>query len=102
MPAKFTGFFRSRWHGETPLMITFWRDMLCGGTAINIPAALLAIILHAANAPAAIALAIFFMLLPWNIFLFLAVWRSSELAEPSTALVTRSVAALWLGVVIVM
>lgn len=99
--SKLTGFFLSRWRGEAPLAITFWRDMLCIGTALNIPAGLLGIALHVANAPVAIAMSVLFALLPWNVFLFLAVWRSSELVKPFTAYMARSLAALWLGAVMI-
>jgi hypothetical protein len=94
-------FVLSRWRGDAPLETIFWRDMIIVGTALNIITGLATIALLASGVPAAIALAVHLALLPWNIFLFLAVWRASERIDPSDALATRVMAAVWLLAVII-
>jgi hypothetical protein len=89
-------FFLSRWRGEVPLAITFWRDMIFIGTALNILSALFAITLHAAGAPTTVVLSIFFAPLPWNLFLYLAVWQSANRATPFDALTARTGGVAWL------
>lgn len=98
-PSRISGFFQSRWRGEAPLAITFWRDMLFVGTALNIPVGLIAILLDTAGAPVGVVLTVFFALLPWNLFLFIAVWRCASNATPISALVAKTGAALWLTAV---
>jgi hypothetical protein len=97
--SRVIAFFRSRWRGEAPLAITFWRDMLLVGTTLNIPVSLMAILLDAAGAPAGVVLGVFFAMLPWNLFLFLAVWRGASKAAPVSGLVAKTGAALWLTAV---
>jgi hypothetical protein len=78
------------------LAITFWRDMMFAGTALNILSGLFAITLLAADTPTAVVLSIFFAPFPWNLFLYLAVWKSASQATPFDALIARTVAAVWL------
>jgi hypothetical protein len=85
----------ARWRGEAPLGIVFWRDMLLYGTMINVVATLASLMLLAFDAPAALATAIFFLPLPWNFFLFYAVWRCAALAGLVGA-AAQILAALWL------
>ncbi len=91
------GFLRARWQGETPLATLFWRDMLSIGTSVNIVAACLGIALMVNDAPPAISLAVYFSVMPWNLFLFLAVWRKAENESPPLALGARICASLWLA-----
>jgi hypothetical protein len=97
--SRVSNFFRSRWRGEAPLAITFWCDMLLVGTALNVPVSLIAILLDAAGAPAGVVLGVFFALLPWNLFLFLAVWRCASKAAPISGLAAKTGAAVWLTAV---
>jgi hypothetical protein len=97
--SRVSGFFLSRWRGEAPLAITFWRDMLLVGTTLNIPVSLMAILLDAAGAPAGVVLGVFFVMLPWNLFLFLAVWRGASRTAPVSGLFAKTGAALWLTAV---
>jgi hypothetical protein len=88
-------FFLSRWRGEAPLPVVFWRDMIAVGTAVNIVAAMTALILLAAEMTTAIVLAVYFAPLPWNLFLFFSVWRSAENTPGSAASLAKAAAAVW-------
>jgi hypothetical protein len=94
-------FLICRWQGKAPLRTVFWRDMLLVGTALNILTGIAAVVLLTFGVSTAIALAVHFGLLPWNLFLCLAVWRSAENISPFEALVARVVAGIWLAAVIV-
>jgi hypothetical protein len=76
-----------------------WRDMLVAGTSLNILTALAGIVLFVAEVPVTIALTVYFGALPWNLFLFVAVWRSADHGDPSAGLIAKIVAAIWLGTV---
>jgi hypothetical protein len=94
-------FLLSRWHGEVPLGTVFWRDMIGVATALNILTGLTSIVLIVSGFPVVLGLCVHFCLLPWNIFLFLAVWRGADRIAQSEALVVRTVAAVWLVAMIV-
>ena len=88
-------FVRSRWRGDVPLALLFWRDMLLCGSALNLVAALAAFLLLAAGVPTALAALVFFSPLPVNVFLAGAVWRTAAgLREPWLS-ITRLSALLW-------
>lgn len=91
----FIDFFASRWRGDVPFERLFWFDMLVVGTLVNLAAAALSLILFGLDAPAAVAIAVFFSPLPYNLFLFAVVWRAAERAESSWVL-ARLGAVAWL------
>lgn len=70
-------FFSRRWRGEVPLRIVFWRDMLVVGTAVNVLATFVALMVASQGAASWTAVAIHFAPLPYNIFLISAVGRAS-------------------------
>ncbi|WP_353644365.1 hypothetical protein [Mesorhizobium sp. WSM2239] len=88
-------FFASRWRGEVPLDRLFWRDMVLVGTALNLLTTAAAILLLGLKTPMAIVLAVFLSPLPYNIFLFAAVWRTADTAGTAKAAFFRSAALLW-------
>lgn len=90
-----TSFLQTRMSGEAPLVVVFWRDMLSVGTLINLAATLAAFALFAAEYPAWAGLTVNFLPLPWNIFLFVAVWRSAEREGGPPALTAKVVGILW-------
>lgn len=92
----FVDFFASRWRGEVPFDRLFWFDMLVVGTLVNLAAGALSVILLALDAPAAAAIAVFFSPLPYNLFLFAAVWRAAE-QSPSGWVAARLGAVVWLA-----
>jgi hypothetical protein len=85
----------SRWHGETPLAVVFWRDMMVMGTLINAAATLAAILLVAIGAPTVFAVLVFLVPLPWNLFLLISVWRSAANTGGPFAFAAQLGAALW-------
>jgi hypothetical protein len=95
------GYFRSRWNGELPLATLFWRDMVVVGTTVNVASTLTAVLLLALAAPAPLAMALHFAPVPWNLFLFASVWRSTARLKPTAAFAWQSMAALWLVLAVV-
>jgi hypothetical protein len=89
-------FFASRWRGEAPLDRLFWRDMLLFGTLLNLLTTAAAILLLGFKAPLVVVLAMHFLPLPYNIFLFASVWRTADAAGNAKAAFFRSGALLWL------
>lgn len=101
-PPRRLGFFAARWRGTAPLDTLLYRDMLLTGTAINVITGFFALMLFAADAPAALAAFLFFLPLPYNVFLFVAVWRTAERAKPWARTAARALALAWLAVSIVL
>ena len=89
-------FFQSRWRGSVPLGRLLWQDMLVYGSTINVAAALLALLLFVWDAPMALAATVHFAPLPYNLFLFAAVWKSAAAAEEPWASTARIAGLLWL------
>lgn len=95
VPAK-AGFLGARWRGEIPLSRLFWRDMVLVASAINLATTIAALAVLGMKAPAWAAFAVHFAALPYNLFLFLAVWRTAEKVTPATAWIAQLGAAAWL------
>lgn len=91
------GFLRQRWRGQVPLPRLFWRDMLIVGTALNLLFSFMALMSVALGLPMAWAVMLHFAPTPWNVFLVLALWRTTG----ATAL-QRAVALSWLGLMLVL
>lgn len=89
-------FFRARWRGEAPFGLLFWRDMVVTGTAVNVAATLLAVALLGAGTSLPLVLTVHFLPLPYNIFLFVAIWRSAKRAAGWAAHAAPLAAAAWL------
>lgn len=90
------GFFSRRWRGDVPLSRVFWLDMLGIGTVINLLASLAALILLSQKVDPRIAVALHFAPLPYNVFLFMAVWRS-----PRRTAFIGGMAVAWLAAMLV-
>lgn len=69
----------------------FWIDTVLVGTSLNLLASVIALALAANRAPPALSAAVFFSTLPYNLFLFAAVWRNAK-ASPSL----QAGAVVWL------
>ncbi len=93
-PTTSGNFFSRRWYGQLPLAVLLWRDMLGVGTLINVLATVLALAVMVQGAHPAVAVALHFAPLPYNVFLFAAVWRSPHRDFPASA-----IAAGWLAAV---
>lgn len=90
------GFFARRWRGEVPFTHLFVTDMLVVATLINVAATAAAVLLLGAAIPDWLAVAVHFLPLPYNLFLFLAVWRTSERRAVPFAWAAQIAAAFWL------
>ncbi len=75
---RFAGFFATRWHGNRALPRLFWFDMVLVGTVLNLLVSVVALALAAKRAPPALSAAVFFSMLPYNLFLFASVWRNAK------------------------
>ncbi len=84
-------FFARRWRGEVPLATLFWRDMVVVGSAVNLVATFLALMLAAQGIALGIAVAVHFVPLPYNVFLVVALGRS-----PQRTAMTSLLAGVWL------
>jgi hypothetical protein len=84
-------YFSRRWRGRVPLPQLLWRDMLGIGTLINLVATLLALAAITQGAPSGLAVALHFAPLPYNVFLFGALWRTPGRNEFAVGL-----AVVWL------
>jgi hypothetical protein len=94
-------YFRRLWRGELPLSRVFWTDMLIVGTLVNVAMLLASMLLFAAGVPAAIAVAVHFLPVPYNILLFTGVWRSAACNASQWAGPAQIGAAVWLIAAIV-
>ncbi|MDP3085359.1 MAG: hypothetical protein Q8N44_16950 [Rubrivivax sp.] len=88
--ARSRGFFAARWQGQVGLPRLFWRDMLLVGSMANLGLSFVALMLVAKGVSTAIAVAVHFAPLPYNLFLFAAVWR-----HPQRTAFIGGAAALW-------
>ena len=88
-------FFPDRYHLRAPLWIVLCRDMLVVGTIINLAFLGLAVMVLEMGAPDWIALVVFLLPMPYNIFLWLTVWRQTS-RMPRGATLPTVVATFWL------
>ncbi|MEQ1944598.1 hypothetical protein ABMA32_19450 [Mesorhizobium sp. VNQ89] len=95
-------FFTRRWQRQVPLGLLFWRDMVVIGSALNLAAAFFGLMALGFKYELPVALAVFHAPLPYNIFIFGAVWRTAELVDASKAATARFVATVWLVAVTVL
>jgi hypothetical protein len=89
-------FFSRRWHGQVPLAVLLWRDMLGVGTVVNLAATILALVVLVQDGPDVLALALHLLPLPYNVFLCAALWRMPDRDSFATF-----IAAAWLGIMTV-
>ena len=92
-------YFATRWRGTVPLPRLLWRDTVVVGSLINLIAALASVIAWERGVGPAAAAVIFFSPLPYNLFLLLAVWRSSEAVGEPNRTIARIVAGFWMFIV---
>ncbi|HET7716923.1 MAG TPA: hypothetical protein VFK86_14975 [Bauldia sp.] len=90
------GYFRALWSGTEPLHRVIVSDMLIGGTLINVVAMAAAFGLFAMEAPRWLATAVFFTPVPYNLFLVVAVWKTSALSDSSWTWPARILSFVWL------
>ncbi len=86
-------YFARRWHGQVPVAVLLWRDMLGVGTVINLITTFLTLVAVVQNAQTGIIAALHFAPMPYNLFLFAALWRA-----PDRNTFAAAIAAGWLVV----
>lgn len=69
-------FFMRRWQGQVGWRPLFWLDLLLVGTLLNAVATLAALALLSQGVPAAWALAVHLLPLPYGLFILAALWRA--------------------------
>jgi hypothetical protein len=89
-------FFVRRWRRQVPLGLLFWRDMIVVGSVLNLAFAFAGLMALGFKAGPAVAIAVFHAPLPYNLFLFGAVWRTAELTDAAKASSARLGAVAWL------
>jgi hypothetical protein len=91
-----TAFIRLR-RGEIPLARAFWEYAMAYGLLANLIATAGAFAVLAADLPALLAVAIFFLPLPYNALVVVAVWRSANryAGPPMWATLARVAVVLW-------
>jgi len=81
-PLRQAGFIRRRWRGEAPLHTLFWRDILGVGSLLNLFNGFASLMLVAKGADPLLAAAVHFAMLPYNVFLVAALWRTPQRSRP--------------------
>ncbi len=89
----FNEFFARRWRGEIALRTLFWRDMVVVGSAINLLASFLALMLAAQGVALGTSRGHALCAVPYNLFLFASIDRS-----PQRTATTTFLAGVWLVV----
>jgi hypothetical protein len=92
------------WRGEAPLREAFWTVTILYGSLINLIATGLMFAGLAAGLPSALAVAIHFLPLPYNLLALTSVWRSAGFYEgpPAYGAMARIISALWFALMIVL
>lgn len=88
---------RELWRGEVPLGVVFWWHAMAIGTLLNVLATFLFVALQSLDMPNPVCLAAFFLPVPYNLFVTIAVWRSAgRYAGPQlVAHMARIAVSLW-------
>lgn len=90
-------FVRSRWHGNISLRRLFWWDTLAVATLVNAVVAMFSLILLAKGlADTGMWALLHLILLPYNLFLVMAVWRHAQSGSRQ-----RFVTLGWLGATLI-
>jgi hypothetical protein len=66
------------WNGEESLPRAFWEYAILYGTLANAIATIGTFAAVAANGPVWVAVALFVLPIPYNVFVVVAVWRSAQ------------------------
>ncbi len=89
-------YFRELWTGALPLKRVLWFDMVVIGTLANLASLVVMLALFAAHAPTVAAFALFLAPIPYNVALFVGVWRSSLREKEDWGFLARAIASIWL------
>ena len=90
------GYIRDVWSGALPLSRVLWFDTILIGSVVNIITLIVALALFAAHAPTPLAFGIFLFPIPYNVMLFIGVWRSASKVKDDWAFLARAIVSIWL------
>ena len=68
---------KSLWAGEVPLPEVFWHYAVGYGLILNIATSILFVVLVKTNASPWVLVPAYFLPVPYNLFMIVAVWRSA-------------------------
>lgn len=71
-------FFSRRWHGAVSLHRLFWWDMVAIATLLNAIVGIVSLIMLTRGLAGGAWLALHLLLLPYNLFLVVAIWRRTD------------------------
>ncbi|MBB6469350.1 hypothetical protein [Aminobacter carboxidus] len=91
-----SAFFSRRWNGEVALGKLFWWDMVVVGSIINVATTIVALLILAAKMSALLAVAVYLIPLPYNLFLYGSVLRTADMAGIPNAGAIKISATLWI------
>jgi hypothetical protein len=85
------------WRGEIPLARAFWLYAVACGAALNLIATIVAFTALASGSPPVLAVALFLLPLPYNVFTVIVVWRAADRYDGDArwAAAARLAAILW-------
>jgi hypothetical protein len=85
------------WRGEVGLARAFWEYAIAFGTLANLTTTGAAFAAHVAGWPVLLVVAIFFVPLPYNVMMVVAVWRSADryTGPPTWATLARVAVVVW-------
>ncbi len=83
-------YFSGRWKAQVPFPSFFWRDLILRGSLLNISVFIIGLMLLARGYPASWVLASQLLLLPYNLFLVLSVWR-----WPGVRVIFKAISGGW-------
>jgi hypothetical protein len=85
------------WRGDVALARAFWNYAIVYGSLANLTTTIAALAAYLAGLPAVLAVAIFFLPLPYNVLIVVAVWRSADRypGPPIWATLARPAVVIW-------
>jgi hypothetical protein len=85
------------WRGEVGMARAFWEYAIVYGSLANLTTTAFALAALMAGWPALLAVAIFFLPLPYNVLVVVAVWRSAGCytGPPMWATLARGAVIVW-------
>ena len=94
---------RALWKGQLPLARAFWEYAVVYVALANLCATIVAFAVVAADLPAALAVAVFLLPVPYIVVAVVGVWRSAAAyaGPPHWASLARIAAVLWGGLMAV-
>jgi len=85
------------WNGEESLARAFWEYTILYGTLANASVSIALFAAVAADAPAWVAVVLYVLTIPYNVFMTVAVWRSAQRYQGPAewALLARIAVVVW-------